>query len=86
MGIGPLILGYNNKITNNAVKNQIAKGIIFSLTTPQEVELARLLKKVTNFDMFRFSKTGADVTSAAIRLARAYKQRENFKLRISWMA
>ena len=38
MGIGPLILGYNNKIINKAIKSQINKGI-FSLTNPQEVEL-----------------------------------------------
>ena len=37
MGIGPLILGYNNKIINKAIKSQINKGIIFSLTNPQEV-------------------------------------------------
>ena len=76
MGIGPLILGYNNEIINKAIKSQINKGIIFSLTNPQEVELAEILNRETKFDMFKFSKTGADVTSAAIRLSRAYNGRE----------
>ena len=29
MGIGPLILGYNNEIINKAIKSQINKGIIY---------------------------------------------------------
>jgi glutamate-1-semialdehyde 2,1-aminomutase len=76
MGIGPLILGYNNDNTNQAVKRQLKKGIVFSLINPLEVELAKILKKnIPNMDMFRFSKTGGDITSAAIRAARNYKQK-----------
>ena len=73
MGVGPLILGYKNASINNAIKKQLDKGIIFSLVNPIEIKLAKELKKLApNLDMFRFSKTGADVTSAAIRAARSY--------------
>ena len=44
---------------------------------PLEVEVAELINKVVpNAESIRFSKTGADVTSAAIRVARAYTGKE----------
>jgi glutamate-1-semialdehyde aminotransferase len=40
---------------------------------PLEVEVAEMIKEIIpNAEAVRYSKTGADVTSAAIRLARAY--------------
>ena len=76
MGIGPIILGYNHPNTNKAIIKQLKNGITFSLTHPLEIELAVELKKILpNMDMFRFSKTGVDVTSSAIRAARNYTQK-----------
>ena len=76
MGIGPIILGYNHPNTNNAIIAQLKNGITFSLTHPLEVKLAQTLKKIIpNMDMFRFSKTGGDATSAAIRAARNFTQK-----------
>jgi len=73
MGVGPLILGYKNISINNAIKKQLNKGIIFSLVNPLEVKLAQELSRLMpNLEMFRFSKTGADSTSAAVRAARSY--------------
>ena len=73
MGVGPIILGYKNTSFNNAIKKQLNKGIIFSLVNPLEIKLAHELNKhIPNLEMFRFSKTGADATSAAIRAARSY--------------
>jgi glutamate-1-semialdehyde aminotransferase len=73
MGIGPLILGYQNSSIDNAIKKQLNKGITFSLINPLEIKLAKELNKIIpNLEMFKFSKTGADVTSAAIRAARNY--------------
>jgi glutamate-1-semialdehyde aminotransferase len=44
---------------------------------PLEVEVAELINEVVpNAESVRYSKTGADVTSAAIRLARAFTRRE----------
>ena len=78
MSIGPLILGYNNPNTNKAIINQLKNGIIFSLINPLEIKLATKLKKIIpNMDMFRFSKTGVDVTSAAIRAARNFTQKNS---------
>lgn len=78
MSIGPLILGYNNPNTNKAIINQLKNGIIFSLINPLEIKLAAKLKKIIpNMDMFRFSKTGVDATSAAIRAARNFTQKNS---------
>ena len=73
MGVGPIILGYKNASINNAIKKQLDKGIIFSLINPLEIKFAQELNRlIPNLEMFRFSKTGADATSAAIRAARSF--------------
>jgi glutamate-1-semialdehyde 2,1-aminomutase len=73
MGIGPISLGYAYPKVDEAIKTQLQDGITFSLMHPLEVEVAELISDVIpNAQSVRFSKTGADVTSAAIRLARTY--------------
>lgn len=73
MGIGPLSLGYAYEKVDEAVKKQLEDGITFSLVHPLEVEVAEIIRNIIpNAEMVRYSKTGADVTSAAVRLARAY--------------
>lgn len=76
-GLGPITIGYNNQKVNEAVKNQIDKGITFSLQSPVEVELAeKLIDIVPCAEMVRFVKNGGDATTAAIRLARAFTGRD----------
>jgi glutamate-1-semialdehyde aminotransferase len=76
MGIGPLSLGYAYDAVDRAIRAQLEDGITFSMMHPLEVEVAELIREtVPNADMVRFSKTGADVTSAAVRLARAFTGR-----------
>jgi len=77
MGIGPLSLGYAYPKVDDAIKKQLEDGITFSLMHPLEVEVAKLIHEVIpNAESIRYSKTGADVTTAAIRVARAYTGRE----------
>lgn len=76
MGIGPLSLGYAYHKVDQAIAAQLRNGISFSLVHPLEVEVAELLREtIPNAEMVRFSKTGADVTSAAIRVARHHTKR-----------
>jgi glutamate-1-semialdehyde aminotransferase len=76
MAIGPIVLGYGHEAVDEAIRQQLADGITFSLVHPLEVEVAELVREVVpNAEMVRFSKTGCDVTSAAVRLARAYTGR-----------
>ena len=77
MGIGPLSLGYSYPRVDEAIKKQLSQGITFSLMHPLEVEVAELIHQIIpNAESIRFGKTGAEVTSAAIRLARAYTGRK----------
>lgn len=77
MAIGPLSLGYAYDKVDEAIKKQLEDGITFSLMHPLEVEVAELINQVVpNAESVRYSKTGADVTSAAIRVARAFTGRE----------
>ena len=77
MGIGPISLGYCYDKVDEAIKNQLADGITFSLMHPLEVEVAELVKSVVpNTESVRYSKTGCDITTAAVRLARAFTGRE----------
>ena len=77
MAIGPLSLGYAYDKIDKAIKKQLKDGITFSLMHPLEVEVAEMLNKIIpNAESVRYSKTGADVTSAAVRVARAFTKRE----------
>ena len=75
--IGPLSLGYCYPKVDRAIKQQLKSGITFSLMHPLEVEVAELFHQIIpNAEAVKISKTGADVCSAAIRVARAFTGRE----------
>ncbi|HEV2480683.1 MAG TPA: aminotransferase class III-fold pyridoxal phosphate-dependent enzyme [Puia sp.] len=76
MGIGPLSLGYAYPRVDEAIIAQLKDGITFSMMHELEVTLAELIHRVIpNAESIRISKTGADVTSAAVRVARAFTGR-----------
>src|ERR1700743_2320753 len=75
--IGPVSLGYAYPVVDQAIKTQLEDGITFSLMHPLEVEVAELIQQIIpNAEAVKFSKTGADVCSAAIRVARAFTGRD----------
>src|SRR5262249_17298591 len=77
MAIGPVILGYGDPAVDAAIRRQLDDGITFSLMHPLEVEVAeRIHEMIPNAEAVRYSKTGAEVTSAAVRLARAFTGRD----------
>ena len=76
-GLLPNILGYAHDEVNQAAITQISEGHSFSLPHPLEVQLAERLKQlIPCAEMVRFGKNGSDVTSGAIRAARAFTGRE----------
>ena len=78
MSLCPITLGYHYPAVDRAIKKQLDKGIIFSLSSPLEIELSELLRDIIPCaEMTRFFKTGSEATQAAIRLARAYTNRED---------
>lgn len=77
----PVVLGYRDPDVDAAIRAQLDRGISFSLATSMEADLAELLRKhIPCADMAKFGKSGTDVTSAAIRLSRAYTGRDHIAL------
>jgi glutamate-1-semialdehyde 2,1-aminomutase len=75
--IGPLSLGYAYDVVDKAIKKQLKDGISFSLMHPLEVKLCELVQDIIpNAEAVKISKTGADVCSAAVRVARAFTGRD----------
>lgn len=78
LALGPIILGYNYPRVDNAIKRQLKKGISFSMPHTLEVELSEKTQSIIpGTEMVRFSKTGSDAGTAAIRAARSFTKRDN---------
>jgi glutamate-1-semialdehyde 2,1-aminomutase len=75
--LASITLGYGDAEVTEAVKAQLDEGVIFSLPHPIEAEVAELIcDMVPCAEMVRFGKNGSDATSGAIRLARAFTDRD----------
>jgi len=77
MGVGTAILGYADEDVNNAVREAIEKGNLATLNAPEEVELAELLIELHPWaDMARYVRTGGEAMAIAVRIARAYSEKD----------
>jgi len=78
LALGPITLGYQYKRVDDAIKKQLKQGISFSIAHSSEVELSEEIKSIIpGTDMVRFSKTGSDAGTGAVRAARAYTGYDN---------
>ncbi|RYZ40467.1 MAG: aminotransferase class III-fold pyridoxal phosphate-dependent enzyme [Myxococcaceae bacterium] len=76
--LGANMLGHNHPAVAETIRKHLAEGIIHSLPTPVEVSAVRaLVDVIPGAEMARFFKTGADATSAAVRLSRHITGRES---------
>jgi glutamate-1-semialdehyde 2,1-aminomutase len=76
--LAAITLGHNDPDVTAAVKAQLDDGVIFSLPHPLEHQVAeKIVEIVPCAEMVRFGKNGSDATSGAIRLARAYTNRDH---------
>jgi glutamate-1-semialdehyde 2,1-aminomutase len=74
---GPIILGHGFPSVQTAVRSQLELGVLFSMASPLELEVARAIRDmVPHVEMVRFLKTGGDAISACVRLARAITERD----------
>jgi glutamate-1-semialdehyde 2,1-aminomutase/spore coat polysaccharide biosynthesis protein SpsF len=74
----PVVLGYRDPDVDGAVRRQLDSGISFSLATEMEAQLAETLcRLIPCAEKVKFGKSGTDVTTAAVRLARAYTGRDH---------
>jgi glutamate-1-semialdehyde aminotransferase len=77
MGVGPVVLGYADPAVDAAIRAQLEDGITFSQPHALEVEVAeRVNALVPGAEAVRFGKNGCDVTTAAVRVARAFTGRD----------
>lgn len=76
--LGAIILGHQHPVIERAVSRQRKSGAIYPLPGDLEVELAeKIVKMIPYVEMVRFGLNGSDVTTAAIRVARAYTGRDH---------
>lgn len=76
-GLAANTMGHNHPVVTRAVLENLSHGVLHSLPTELELSTARKLTEVIpGGEMVRFFKTGADATSAAVRLSRAITERE----------
>ena len=72
MGVGTNILGYSNKQVDDVVRKVILNGNMSTLNSKEEVLLAEKLVDIHSWsEQARFTRTGGEACSVAIRLARA---------------
>lgn len=77
MAVGSCLLGYADPDVNRAVKNAVDRGSMSTLNAPEEVELAELLCKIHPWaHMTRFARGGGEAMAIAVRIARAYTDRD----------
>ena len=73
---GPLILGHANPRVVKAISAAAARGTSYGAPSPLEVDLAKLIQQfMPNIEMIRFVNSGTEATMTALRLARAFTQR-----------
>lgn len=78
MALGSIVWGHAHPTLVAAARRQATRGFSFSVPSIIEGELAeRLIQRLRKFDQIQFAKNGSDVTTAAIRLARAVTGRQH---------
>jgi glutamate-1-semialdehyde 2,1-aminomutase len=77
MGLRAVTLGHAFESVVSAAYNQMQLGANFTRPAKIEVEAAEtFLQTIDGADMVKFAKNGSDVTTAAVKLARAYTGRD----------
>jgi len=77
MALGSVALGYGEPRVTRAVVEAASEGHVGALSSWREVELAeRLHTLIPCAERVQFLKSGAEATSAAVRIARTYTGRE----------
>lgn len=74
---GPMILGHSHPAIMSAVEEKLKLGLSFGTPTEIETQLAKQLCTIMpNMDLVRMVNSGTEATMSAIRLARAYTNRD----------
>ena len=77
LSYGPLILGHADESVVGAISETALKGTSFGAPSRLELELARLVVgSVPGLELIRFVNSGTEATMSAIRVARAFTDRD----------
>lgn len=75
--LGAVLLGFNHPSVNQAIRDQLESGNLFSLSHPSLILLAdKIVQHIPCAERVRVLKNGSDATTGAVRIARAYTGRE----------
>ena len=78
LGLGAILLGHAYPTVVKKVSERLGKGNLFICPSQLETELAEKLKQlIPCAEMSRFLKTGSEATSAAIKIARSFTNKEH---------
>src|SRR4051812_9354393 len=76
MALRAVTIGYANERVNAAAAREMAKGVNLTRASMTELEAAELLVDlIPSADMVKFGKNGSNVTTAAVKIARAFTGR-----------
>jgi glutamate-1-semialdehyde 2,1-aminomutase len=71
-------IGYGDPEITQAIIRQLADGVTISLSHPLEAIVSQqIIDLVPSAEMVHFGKNGSDATTAAIRIARAFTERDH---------
>lgn len=77
MGLTSVSLGHSYEAVNEAIRRELEGGVNFQRPSFREMEMAEaFLGIVPGHDMIKFAKNGSTVTTAAVKLARAFTGRK----------
>lgn len=78
LSYGPMVIGHGNTSVINAVQNQVLKGFTFGASTENEIKLAEIVcNAFPGMDKVRFVNSGTEAILSAIRLARAFTNKNH---------
>lgn len=78
LGFGPIILGHAHPIVVDRVREAMLNGTTYAWTTELEVEVCERIVNICDVEKVRLTNTGTEATMHALRIARAYTNREKF--------
>lgn len=77
MGLGSVLLGHAYEPILEVVRKELENGCNFIRPSYIEAEVAELVSNtIPSAEMVKFAKNGSNATSAAVKLARAYTQKD----------
>jgi glutamate-1-semialdehyde 2,1-aminomutase len=77
LGYGPVILGHGDARVTKRIGEQLARGNLYAHTHPLEIEVAeKIVKLHPGVEKIRYANSGTEATMHAVRIARAYTNRE----------